>query len=57
MYEDPDQFRPDRFMPGGEYEQFDDAIKAYMFVPFIQGPRNCLGQVRTNMAVSKLCLC
>jgi hypothetical protein len=36
MYEAPDDFRPDRFMPGGEYDQFDDAIRAYMFVPFIQ---------------------
>ncbi|GLC42904.1 hypothetical protein PLESTB_001812700 [Pleodorina starrii] len=44
MYEAPDEFRPDRFMPGGEYDSFDDAIRAYMFVPFIQGPRNCLGQ-------------
>ncbi|KAG2487471.1 hypothetical protein HYH03_013893 [Edaphochlamys debaryana] len=44
MYEEPDEFRPERFMPGGEYDQFDDAVRAYMFVPFIQGPRNCLGQ-------------
>ncbi|GAX81794.1 hypothetical protein CEUSTIGMA_g9222.t1 [Chlamydomonas eustigma] len=59
MYEDPDQFRPDRFMPGGEYEQFDDAIKAYMFVPFIQGPRNCLGQhlamLEARVVLSLLC--
>eukprot|EP00198_Chlamydomonas_reinhardtii_P012870 XP_001702207.1 cytochrome P450 [Chlamydomonas reinhardtii] len=44
LYESPDEFRPDRFMPGGEYDQFDDADRAYMFLPFIQGPRNCLGQ-------------
>lgn len=44
MYKDPDEFKPDRFMPGGEYDQFDEAIRTYMFVPFIQGPRNCLGQ-------------
>ena len=31
-------------MPGGEYEQFDDDIRTFMFLPFIQGPRNCLGQ-------------
>ncbi len=36
MYEAPDAFRPDRFMPGGEYDAFDDATRAYMFVPFIQ---------------------
>ncbi|KXZ46282.1 hypothetical protein GPECTOR_45g152 [Gonium pectorale] len=44
LYESPEEFRPDRFMPDGEYDQFDDAIRAYMFLPFIQGPRNCLGQ-------------
>ncbi|EFJ45811.1 cytochrome P450 [Volvox carteri f. nagariensis] len=44
LYEAPDEFRPERFMPEGEYDSFDDAIRAYMFVPFIQGPRNCLGQ-------------
>lgn len=43
-YEDPLHWKPERFMPGGEYEQFDEDIRPYMFVPFIQGPRNCLGQ-------------
>lgn len=28
--------RPERFMPGGEYDQFDEAIRPYMFLPFIQ---------------------
>jgi len=23
-------------MPGGEYEQFDEAVRTYMFLPFIQ---------------------
>jgi cytochrome P450 len=79
----PDSWRPQRFMPGGEYDSFDEDIRQYMvgtriglfcqvhnecmlalfgkpvwpciqllsrrhvalqFVPFIQGPRNCLGQ-------------
>lgn len=44
MYEEPEKYRPDRFMPDGEYDKFDEAIRPYMFVPFIQGPRNCLGQ-------------
>lgn len=44
LWESPQTFSPDRFMPGGEFENFDDAIRQYMFVPFIQGPRNCLGQ-------------
>lgn len=44
LYKEPEMFRPERFMPGGEYEQFGEAERPYMFVPFIQGPRNCLGQ-------------
>lgn len=44
LYEEPLEWRPQRFMPGGEYDQFDEDIRPYMFVPFIQGPRNCLGQ-------------
>ncbi|KAL6779993.1 CYP745A1 [Auxenochlorella protothecoides x Auxenochlorella symbiontica] len=44
LYKDPLAWKPARFMPGGEYEQFDEDIRPYMFMPFIQGPRNCLGQ-------------
>ncbi|GBF94771.1 cytochrome P450 [Raphidocelis subcapitata] len=44
QWRDPAEFRPERFMPGGEYDEFDESIRAYMFLPFIQGPRNCLGQ-------------
>lgn len=40
----PDAWRPQRFMPNGEYDSFPEDIRPYMFVPFIQGPRNCLGQ-------------
>jgi cytochrome P450 len=43
-YKDPLVWRPERFMPNGEYDMFDEDIRPYMFVPFIQGPRNCLGQ-------------
>jgi len=43
-YKDPEAFIQERFMPGGEYDSFDDEIRPYMFLPFIQGPRNCLGQ-------------
>lgn len=32
----PAEFRPERFLPGGEYETFDEAVRPYMFVPFIQ---------------------
>lgn len=44
QWREPKAFRPERFMPGGEYDQFDEAVRPYMFLPFIQGPRNCLGQ-------------
>lgn len=44
LYKNPLKWLPERFMPGGEYDQFDEDIRPYMFVPFIQGPRNCLGQ-------------
>lgn len=44
MWSDPHYFNPDRFMPGGEYDNFPDDLRTYMFVPFTQGPRNCLGQ-------------
>eukprot|EP00887_Chlorella_sp_A99_P007491 scaffold2.g7491.t1 len=44
QYKAPQEWRPERFMPGGEYDSFDEDIRPYMFLPFIQGPRNCLGQ-------------
>jgi cytochrome P450 len=44
QWQDAEAFKPERFLPGGEYDQFDEAIRPYMFLPFIQGPRNCLGQ-------------
>ena len=36
MYKEPEIFRPERFMPGGEYDSFDEADRLFMFVPFIQ---------------------
>eukprot|EP00798_Chlamydomonas_sp_ICE-L_P030604 gene30605-35616_t len=44
LYKEPTAFKPERFLPDGEYDKFSDADRAFMFVPFIQGPRNCLGQ-------------
>lgn len=59
LYKDPLEWRPDRFMPGGEYDQFDEEIRPYMFVPFIQGPRNCLGQyfalLEARIVLGELC--
>lgn len=37
-------YDPRRFLPEGEYEKFKESIRPYTFLPFIQGPRNCLGQ-------------
>lgn len=36
MYKDPQAFKPERFMPGGEYDQFDEDRRLFMFMPFIQ---------------------
>lgn len=59
LYKDPLRWLPQRFMPGGEYDQFDDDIRPYMFVPFIQGPRNCLGQyfalLEARVVLASLC--
>ncbi len=59
LYKDPLEWKPDRFMPGGEYESFSDDIRPYMFVPFIQGPRNCLGQyfalIEARVVLGSLC--
>ncbi|WIA20786.1 hypothetical protein OEZ85_005147 [Tetradesmus obliquus] len=44
QWSEPTAFRPERFMPGGEFDCFEEGVRPYMFVPFIQGPRNCLGQ-------------
>lgn len=43
-WKNPSQFSPERFVTGGEYDQFDEDVRPYMFLPFIAGPRNCLGQ-------------
>ncbi|GFH17719.1 cytochrome P450, partial [Haematococcus lacustris] len=36
LYSEPQQFRPQRFLPGGEYDSWDEADRLFMFVPFIQ---------------------
>jgi hypothetical protein len=41
LYKQPLEFQPERFMPNGEYDQFDDSVRAFMFLPFIQ-VRLCL---------------
>lgn len=59
LYKDPLSWEPARFMPGGEYDSFSDDVRPYMFVPFIQGPRNCLGQyfalIEARVVLGMLC--
>jgi cytochrome P450 len=38
FWEDPKEFNPDRFSPGNKAK-----IQPYTYVPFIEGPRKCLG--------------
>lgn len=53
----PTEFQPERFMPGGEYDQFDEVVRPYMFLPFIQvrhvGARRGGGEQR---GVCQLCV-
>lgn len=36
MYKDPRAFRPERFMPDGEYDKFPETERLFKFLPFIQ---------------------
>lgn len=38
LWEDPDSFRPERFLPGNR-----EKIDRYAYLPFSQGPRICIG--------------
>ena len=38
LWPEPKTFKPQRFLPGAP------EVDAYAYLPFIQGPRNCLGQ-------------
>ena len=49
LWTDPDAFRPDRFLPGGE------GAPRYAYVPFSIGPRVCTGAA-FGVTESVLCL-
>uniref|UniRef100_A0A7S3CVE0 Cytochrome P450 n=1 Tax=Palpitomonas bilix TaxID=652834 RepID=A0A7S3CVE0_9EUKA len=42
IWGDPENFRPDRFLPTADGK--DPDIDPFAWIPFINGPRNCLGQ-------------
>ena len=37
-WKDPEEFNPDRFLPGNK-----ESIDRFTYMPFGQGPRNCIG--------------
>ena len=49
-YPEPERFNPDRFMPENKH-----LLVPYTFIPFAQGPRNCIG-MRFAYQEVKLCL-
>ena len=53
LYQDPDKFVPERWLPGNEGQRSD---KTFSFVPFSGGPRNCIGQKYAMHAI-KVILC
>ncbi|ESS65075.1 cytochrome P450 [Trypanosoma cruzi Dm28c] len=68
IWPDPDTFKPERFLDvklennftTPNHEAYKDTVDPYAFIPFINGPRNCLGQhlslMETEVALAYLFL-
>ncbi|KEG10803.1 cytochrome P450 [Trypanosoma grayi] len=68
IWPDPEEFKPERFLDvelanntnALNNEKYNNSIDPYAFIPFINGPRNCLGQhlsiMETQVALAYLFL-
>lgn len=54
LWKDPYKFNPERFAPGGEYEQMKKE-NGYTFIPFSHGGRQCIG-MNLSMAEQRVTL-
>lgn len=54
-FEEPEKFDPERFMPENKAH-----LKPFTFLPFVDGPRNCIGKrfalLAAKLTLAKLCL-